>query len=255
MTTTAELHFRYIIGILLATIIGLLSFKLADNQLMVGYISFALTLSSILLALIAIVHAFISNGSLSQSIGSLHQAAADIRTSAASVDRLASGLEREFSQVTAKLAATHSLVQGLANPAAPAIAHEPKVAKQPTPIISGDMVAHSSKVGKLAMHLAAGAFKRKVSFPREAASLQIGKKQEIYVYGWLMALDAVKLIEIDQSKDDIWTIKSVAPDLLKQITAATQTASTDSADGGFWTKEKIKKIDDYLDTLSSKDEA
>lgn len=63
-----KIHFAYIVGILIAIIILLFSVNVGANEKFVGLFNFALTISSILLALVAIVYSFISNSTISKNL-------------------------------------------------------------------------------------------------------------------------------------------------------------------------------------------
>lgn len=66
-----KIHFGYIIGILLLVIISLIVIKIGDNTKLVNYISFAVGLTSIFLAVISIIYAFYSNSSQSNILGKI----------------------------------------------------------------------------------------------------------------------------------------------------------------------------------------
>lgn len=64
-TNTIKIHFRYVVLILVAIIIVILSCRLSDNQSFVDIVSFAGTLTSIILSVLAIFVTVLSNDSLS----------------------------------------------------------------------------------------------------------------------------------------------------------------------------------------------
>jgi len=80
-----KVHFFYIIGILLAIIIGLISVEWAKIPYLVEYITFALTLSSLLLAILAIVYSMISNNTFSGLIEKLNSSAEYLQESSRKV--------------------------------------------------------------------------------------------------------------------------------------------------------------------------
>lgn len=71
-TKLIKIHATYIISILLAIIVLLLSVKWAKISGLVEYITFALTLSSLILAVLAIVYSMVSNNSFNNIIHSLN---------------------------------------------------------------------------------------------------------------------------------------------------------------------------------------
>ena len=68
-------HYFYIIGFLIVIIIYLLSINLALNENVIPYISFAATLSSLLLAILAIILTFLSNSSSVNTLSLLKDSA------------------------------------------------------------------------------------------------------------------------------------------------------------------------------------
>jgi len=79
---TIKIHFTYITSILTAIIIGLVAVKWSEIPNLTELISFSLTLSSLLLAVIAIVYAIYSNSSFGRNIGKLDDASDNISVSA-----------------------------------------------------------------------------------------------------------------------------------------------------------------------------
>lgn len=62
---TLKIHFRYVVGILVAIIIAISALRLSDNQNFTSVISFAGTITSIILSVLAIFITVLSNDSLS----------------------------------------------------------------------------------------------------------------------------------------------------------------------------------------------
>lgn len=251
MTPTARLHFIYVVSILVAIIVALTTVKLANNEQVVSYVSFALTLASILLAVVATVYAFVSNASLAQSIGGLHQAASDVRISAASLDRLASGLENKVGTFTERVEATHELVRSLSNPGSPEAQSQSKPA---SPSSTGSnaaiasLVERSSSSGRAALYAAAVSFRTGRSFNRAKLFELLGKGNEDYYWGWLLALDAAKIVKITVGADDTWAVTSYPDELLKNVyhAAAETEEATPDALRMAWNKRKVAEIDAYF---------
>jgi len=85
METKYKIHAFYILFILIATIVVLLSVKWGDIPSLVQYFSFALTMSSLLLAILAIIYSFYSNSSNSQNVAVLNNLSQQIAQSASLV--------------------------------------------------------------------------------------------------------------------------------------------------------------------------
>ncbi len=83
----SKTHFYYVVSILLTTIILLITAKFGSDQNLVNYISFALTLTSLILALVSIIYSFYSNSSFSENISTLNNATTSMtQTSAKLMD-------------------------------------------------------------------------------------------------------------------------------------------------------------------------
>ena len=71
METEYKIHTGYVFFILIAIIIGLVTVKWSEIPKLVDYLTFALTATSLALAVLAIVYAMYSNTSFSQTISTL----------------------------------------------------------------------------------------------------------------------------------------------------------------------------------------
>lgn len=114
---TQKIHFLYIIGILIFIIICLFTFNFGNQDKLVDYISFALTITSLFLALISIIYAFYSNSSLSQTLVQLNDASkkVDKASSKLSLSTIALNQKIEnipiiLNKLEGKLDNTHNLV-------------------------------------------------------------------------------------------------------------------------------------------------
>lgn len=92
MPSTARIHVGYVIGILLAIIVALTTVEWGGIRELVNYINFALTVSSLMLAVLAIIYAFVSNNSYAMNIGMLQAASREITVSSEEVKRATSAL-------------------------------------------------------------------------------------------------------------------------------------------------------------------
>lgn len=249
MSGTARLHFIYIVSILIAIIVCLISARVAENAQVVSYVSFALTLASILLAVVATVYAFVSNASLAQSIGGLHQATSDVRVSAVSLDRLASGLDQKFGTFAERVEATHDLVRSMSNPVPMETPPQGGGTGSARPVADfSELVERSSKSGQAAMYAAAVAYRTGRSFNRAKLFELLGKGNDDYYWGWLLALDAMGILDISQGADDTWSVVAYPEDLLDNIlrVAADLEEGSPHSHPTTWNGRKVAAIDAYF---------
>ena len=87
------IHYRYVIGILIFLIIEIITVAFFDIPDLVNRISFALTLSSLVLAILAIFYAIITDQKQSQHFSSLVQTQSSIEKSATEIRNVSSTIE------------------------------------------------------------------------------------------------------------------------------------------------------------------
>lgn len=98
-----KIHAAYIIGILLAIIVLLASVRFGNIQGLADRLSFALTLASLLLAVLAIAYNVVTNTSFSRTISTLEGASRDIARISNSVSEAAKDLSTKVEVIPSKL--------------------------------------------------------------------------------------------------------------------------------------------------------
>jgi hypothetical protein len=94
-----KLHFLYIVGILIAIIICLLTIDFGNNQNLLEYLSFALTVTSLFLSLLAIIYAYYSNSSFSETISTLNKSSNDIAYNSKNLEEITKQLDIKFEKL------------------------------------------------------------------------------------------------------------------------------------------------------------
>jgi hypothetical protein len=125
-----RIHFGYIISILVLIIVILLTVKWADIPNLATYLNFALGMASLVLAVVAIVYAFLANNSFNVTVSKLDSAATAIKDETGELEKAVQGLELHLKEIPAKLLSlegqmskTHALLE--------ASSQQPK--NEPTP--------------------------------------------------------------------------------------------------------------------------
>ncbi len=95
-TETKDLHYRYWLGILLLALVLVVTQQWGDVEGLMERITFALTLTSMALAALAIVYAFVSNSSIGQNLSRLDAASSSLERGAESVERAATEMGARF---------------------------------------------------------------------------------------------------------------------------------------------------------------
>ena len=90
---TIKIHFGYVVSILVAIIIVLLTKKWAEIPNLANYLNFALGVASLVLAVVAIVYAFFANNSFNVTVSKLESAATTIKDETGDLEKAVHGLE------------------------------------------------------------------------------------------------------------------------------------------------------------------
>lgn len=98
-TKLLKTHGFYIILILILVIILLATLRFSGNTELVSYISFASTISSLFLAIIAIIYSFVSNNSLNQTIGQFSNITDQITKNANTISEATNNLDKKIEQI------------------------------------------------------------------------------------------------------------------------------------------------------------
>lgn len=102
-----KVHVIYIIGILVTIILGLVTIKWGNIPNLVELFSFALTISSIILAVLAIAYAVYSNTSFGKNIAVLDKASNDIGSSTKYLEEISIDLKDKFNDLPDLLKTLH----------------------------------------------------------------------------------------------------------------------------------------------------
>ena len=254
MKNGLKVHFIYIVGILLATIVLVATVNWGAIEGLVGYITFALALASLLLSLLAIVYAFVSGNTLSQNLGMLSQASQDISGSSANMLQSSSDLELRIAaipqligEVGERVSATQKMIEELQfqnQPSMEAQALEPHSPDFSS--ITAELATRSSPYGLITTYSLALAYNKGAGFDYQELSRMILDDSKDYFHGWSMALDAVQFLDTRINKK-IWTLRSFTEPLLSSILATAQLVKDEKPEGSaVWNAEVINSIDQFF---------
>jgi hypothetical protein len=113
MKNNLSIHFKYTSGILAGIIVSLLTKDLASIPRLQEYIAFALTFSSLLLALIAIVYSFLSNESLASSLTKINSSADEISRLSSSIRESNETLHSRVGNVDKRVEESNYLIKNI----------------------------------------------------------------------------------------------------------------------------------------------
>jgi hypothetical protein len=235
MKENCKIHFYYIIGIALTIIIILLTKQLGTIEGLVDYITFGLTLSALLLSLISIIYAIISNTSFLNNVSSLNNAAGLISESSGELQNITSGLKEKIeclpsmmtdmgTRIETKLDKDHkelkdALEKSTANTAPSGQSPDNLINKETGGeehcFQIADFLGSISIVGLFVLYACKLSFEKRMPFDSGKlwASVKYMTDDTDYPYGMLITLVACKVIDCS-IKDRICVVNYLQKDLI-----------------------------------------
>ena len=221
-----KVHFFYIIGILLAIIILIVAGKFGNNEAVVTYLSFALTFTSLFLALIAIIYAFISNSQLSNNLNTINSASNEI-------EKVSKSLDKTNSEINSRINEIPSLIRGVEQKVEASSQILKEISKKPAEPLYGkkkskeDVFEYTEdEINAFLDHVSFSILKllyifhisktsnKSFNFKDVMGSIKYGDDQ--YSWGATIVLNAMQLIEYNSNRD-IWTITFINPHIESKI--------------------------------------
>lgn len=196
-TSNAWLHYRYWIGILIAVAIGLAALAFAKVQDVGTYLNFALTIGSLLLSGLAIVYAFVSNGSLAQNLGALDNASRAVVESAATVQTVTARLSEQVETIPKELSSMGAKMETLAMLAAPKQSTETPTPGSAAGADPSTLLTQSPFAGMIMIYALTTAHALAKPIDLEAMSALEGiPLPSMFPWGFTSALNAADYIEL-----------------------------------------------------------
>lgn len=215
-----KIHISYIIGFLITMIIGLITIKWNNIPNLVDYITFALTLSSLVLSLLAIIYSFVSNNKFSESIGALNNVSDEVLDSSKKLNLITDDLSIKVAEipehlknVEEKAEKTHQLIESM------------KIEKENTSVSTSEVegvakhefsvdkfLSVSSFNGKALLYALSLSFNQKKSFLLQ----DIFDSNRDYVWGYFIATSSMGLIEYTETQKVI-LVTNLNPIIDKRI--------------------------------------
>lgn len=258
MNATERVHVGYVIGILVAIIILLLTVQWGSIKDLSQLISFALTLASLILALLAIVYSFFSNASLAQSLSTLTRVAGEVQDVSETITNSTSRLRAEIasipsalSEVSRHVSETHDIVRQLANKEeAPEGAHRQANLEADA---ADTMIRIAAPTGFISMYAAAVAHSQsKPLDPLDLARALNDEDSGPYHLGWLMALDAAGIIDLRTSPPLELRVADYDAHLLRAVLAnADRIRRSEIRDSRTASVDEVDAVDRYFASHSS----
>ena len=208
-----KIHAFYILFMLLGTIVVLISIEWSKIPKLVDYITFALTVSSLGLALIAIIYSFYSNTSFSQNMSALGNATNTLTNTSMQLSKSTEELKakvesipRIIGEVGEKVKATHDLVNDLNSRSNKenTILQQESVQEVESSEIPEFIVISSLETasfsGLLAIYVLSLSFDTKTPLHIQDVFKELNLNYD-YSYGYITALSTCNLIQYIEKKD------------------------------------------------------
>lgn len=217
---TREIHYRYAVALLAAVCIVIVTVEWGGIDDLLRYLNFALALTSLALAVLAIVYAFLSNSSIGHSVSQVREAAnAMINSSDALSDvvtRLeqhSAGLPSMISDVGDRVSDTQSMIQRL-------VASGMRTPPTSTSSASGDPVqrflARCPAMGFLCIYAAVLAVRHDRSFSAAEVFRGCVGVSPHWGHGFLVACDTAGIIHMSELNEKV-TVSHVDPAVSRAI--------------------------------------
>lgn len=204
------LHFKYIIAILAAVIIILITYDFGDNKRLVEYTSFALTITSLVLAIVSITYSFYSNSSLTKHLSLINKAAdivsdssEQISYSTQKIDNKIDLLPSHFQNLEGKVDNSNALIQKILLERE-SFAENRENLKIPTEILK-ELTINSSIMGLQCLYIVCIAYKSSIPFRLDEIEKKLQFIHKEYMYGFLVACSSIGIFSREDFSDN-WVI-------------------------------------------------
>jgi len=258
MKDQMKIHFFYIVAILLAIIIILVTVRWYEIPNLIDYFNFALTLTSISLALLAIIYAFISNSTFAKNIFSLNEISIIIKKNAEELNLSTELLKSELVKIPKSL-------DSLEQKADSTLTHlneirnkallQPDANEKITEGLSIDnikkLLRHTSINGMKLLFILKYSYKYQKSFLLSKVLEDLKFSSWDYAYGFYIPLNGLGVFSYKEIREDNyfkWLINEVDKYLyenieyeLKELIAEVEYKS---AFENFW--KEIKEVEEYF---------
>lgn len=249
-------HIFYIITILVGIIILLTSVKWGGIEKLVEYITFALTLTSLVLALLAIIYAVFSNSKFVQNITALNNITSDVNNASNYLNEVTNELKTKIEliptslkKVEDKTQETNELVREMSLSSNKISQPESKMKNEKTDPneknkTAINLTSFSSFTGKLVLLASNLSMKTSTSFSLD----ELFNEDNNYVYGSIVSLQAIGIIKFTY-KDGIVSVlelneyiaNHIEKNIIKAADKYDKDNNNDINDESSWTF-KVEKI-------------
>lgn len=196
MTSNSKIHFCWTIAVLTAIIIILLAVKWSGIENLANTLNFALTLTSLVLAVIAIIYAIVANSAFAGTISHLDAAASNIRD-------MVKEIPEQLNVIAQKTSDVHQLVANAASPQAKPAAQPPHPAEESVAIqkfaiaITEEFLRASSWNGLKLLYVCRSCCEKKIAFDLKQLCSLDGAMSYDYAMGYFVASASAQFFQFN----------------------------------------------------------
>jgi hypothetical protein len=256
-----KIHAAYILLILVSIIVVLITVRWSQIPNLAELITFALTLSSLILAALAIGYAVYSNSSLTQSISTLNNVSSNVSLTSKGISRAAEDLSRKIETIPSKLESVEGKVEqtnvllkqyserqesqtlDLSKKQQEQIPDQNE--KEAVDEIADSYLAKISLSGIFILYGCAIAYKKKAPFDLEKFCESIPRLNPKYTQGFLVATDSAGLLSYNEL-NGIYSILEMHEGLRQSLLSEFEARLSNTDEEENWTlgisKEEYKKL-------------
>lgn len=254
MDKNYRIHAGYILLILVGTIIGLTTSRWGDNPKLVDYVNFAATLTSLVLAFLAIVYAFFSNWAISTNLAKMQTAADSVREVSSEVSAAAQELREKIEAIPSKLDQMEGHVVEIRNRMTMGTMETISLTSEIDESEEGslkDAIDILPGLALISIYIFHASFREKKSFNgREIGKIKPYAFEEYYMIGVLVTLRAFKLLSFKRDGSNV-TVTSFSDQLWSGGQSELRTYVIDGNKVSKRSREKEKEK--YLQSLDAID--
>jgi hypothetical protein len=201
MSSNLKTHLFWIIGVLTIIIIVLLSVNWNSVKDLAGILNFALGLTSLVLAIVAIIYGFVANNAFAGTVSRIETAASDISLVVKEIPDLLKVIDRRTLDMQNKMAISASAASQ-ERPSSPP-AEQSKAIQEFANSVVAEFLRASSWNGLKLLYVCRVCFEKKLEFDlRKLCSLDNSMSYD-YAFGYLVASASASLLRFAASVDNV----------------------------------------------------
>lgn len=206
------LHYKYIIFILCIIIISLIVVRYTADTSLNNYVSFAATIASLILAVLAIIQGFFSSSAFTDSISNLKNTTNDIAEKSEQLNNIMNEFDNKFKDIPSQLEGLNksyfqlSETSKLASTSDTGVAISSMISEQNIE----NIFSNSSWLGRLSLLCITLSQEKNLPLDLKKVFIELGSIDD-YIEGYLNALSALELFNYESKDEDLIYFSNVSP--------------------------------------------